>query len=339
VIIISSIEDSEDFMFLLFGEIIAHGTPSNKILFEGGSTAILPQSDLSYGSSFFTTTGAISNPKLSIDNCIFQNGYRFYWGTRGHLNVTHSEFWNLGLGNFGYDGRSQIYYPGEDVFIEKNIFYETTGFEIANSDANIYIRNNVFKKNREPIVWNTEDSGLSLTKINFNSFIGNTGYVLRLTALGDEATVDATQNYWETTNDGIIHEWILGGDGHINYKPILTEPHPNTPPAPASKPIPIPTPTSLPTPTPTPPPTTPPPTTPPPTTPPPTTPPPTTPPPTTPPPTTPPPTTPPPTTPPPTTPPPEPSPNPGINFPIEYTVGGIAGIVIVGVIVILLKRK
>jgi hypothetical protein len=235
VVVESSLNSSEDFMFVLHGKIIARGKVDNKIVFDGGCVATgFSQDPSSYGSSFFTTGGALSDPQLILDNCVIKNGNRFYWGTRGHLNLTNSELTNLGLTFWGYNGRSQIYYPGQDVYIQNNLFINTTGFEIANLNADVFIRYNLFTENRESLVWNTQ-GGESRTFINYNSFIDVSGTVLRLSTLGDNVLLDATNNYWGTTNTSTIDSWILDGNDDINirgvieYSPILTEPHPDTP--------------------------------------------------------------------------------------------------------------
>jgi len=236
VVVRPSLNSSEDFMFVVHGKIIARGTVDNKIVFDGGCVATgFSQDSASYGSSFFTTGGALSDPQLILDNCVIKNGNRFYWGTRGHLNLTNSELTNLGLTFWGYNGRSQIYYPGQDVYIQNNLFINTTGFEIANLNADVFIRYNLFTENRESLVWNTEGGGQSRTFINYNSFIDVSGTVLRLSTLGDNVILDATNNYWGTTNTGTIDSWILDGNddigirGVIEYSPILTESHPDTP--------------------------------------------------------------------------------------------------------------
>mgnify|MGYP005620076185 CR=1 FL=1 len=234
VVVESALSGSEDSMFLVHGKIVARGTADDKIVFDGGCTATgFSQDPESYGSSFFVTGGA-SDPQLILDNCVIKNGNRFYWGTRGHLNLTNSELTNLGLTFWGYIGRSQIYYPGQDVYIQNNLFINTTGFEIANLNADVFIRCNLFTENRGPLVWNTQ-GGESRTFINYNSFIDVSETVLRLSTLDDNVILDATNNYWGTTNTGTIDSWILDGNddinirGFIEYSPILTEPHPDTP--------------------------------------------------------------------------------------------------------------
>lgn len=233
VVVESSLTNSEDSMFLVHGKIIARGTADSKIIFDGGCTATgFSQDPASYGSSFFVTGGE-SDPQVILDHCVIENGNRFYWGTCGPLNLTNSELTNLGLTFWGYNGRSQIYSPGQDVYIQNNLFINTTGFEIANLNADVFIRYNLFTENRGPLIWNTQ-GGQSRTFINYNSFINVNGTVLRL-PLGNNAILDATNNYWGTTNTSTIDSLILDGNddigigGVIEYSPILTEPHPDTP--------------------------------------------------------------------------------------------------------------
>jgi hypothetical protein len=235
VVIESALNSSEDYMFVLHGKIVARGTVDNKIVFDGGCTATgFSQDPESYGSSFFTTGGAPSDPQVILDHCVIQNGNRFYWGTRGHLNLTNSELTNLGLTFWGYNGDSQIYSSGQDVYIQNNLFINTTGFGIAHLDANVFMRYNLFTENRGPLVRSTQ--GLeSRTFINYNSFIEVSETVLRLSSSGTDVILDATNNYWGTIDTSMIDSWIFDGNDDINirgvieYSPILTEPHPDTP--------------------------------------------------------------------------------------------------------------
>jgi hypothetical protein len=232
VVVTTSLDESDEFLFKLHGKLIAQGTETNKIVFDGGSEATTTMSTLSYGSSFFSTAGASGSPQLILDNCVIKNGNRLYWGTVGHFNLTHSELTNLGATYWGYNGDSQIYYPGQTVYIEHNLFINTTGFSIGHADAQIFIRYNVFKNNRHSCVWSTENSGLSKVVINYNSFIDVDGNVLRLSVLGDNVVLDAINNYWGTTNLSLIEPLILDGNddisihGLITYEPVLAEPHP-----------------------------------------------------------------------------------------------------------------
>jgi len=233
---------TDDIMFTVHGRVIAHGTASNNIVFIGGGAH----------ATFFSTGGATSDPSVSLDYCTIRHGYAAWWGTRGHINLTNSEISDMALSIFGsFGGYSQIYNPTHDIYIEYNTFIDTNGFTIDHhTGANIYIRYNLFKGNRGFIVYDHVSGGLSQTVIKYNSFIEMNETVLRIYSWGDQATMDATENYWGTSNTSLIDSMIYDGNddinirGFIEYLPILTEPHPDTPtpPEPTSEPEPEPEP-------------------------------------------------------------------------------------------------
>ena len=206
-----------DDMFLLHGIIVAKGTVDEKIVFDGGNTA-----------SFFNAEGSTAESFLDMDNCIVKNGKRFWWHGHGYFSLRNSELINL-------TGYSYIWYPDKDVLIEHNTFRNTAGFSIGHDDANVSIINNFFTENRGFVIENWASYGSSKTIVKFNSFLDMEGVVLELPSGYSNAAMIASENYWGTTNTSEIDTMIydknddLNCAGFIDYLPILTEAHPDTP--------------------------------------------------------------------------------------------------------------
>lgn len=77
--------------------------------------------------------------------------------------------------------------------------------------------------------------GESETVVQYNSFINIDGIALKLWPGHNNSAMTATENYWGTTDTSIIDSMIYDKNdditcaGYIDYLPILTEPHPETP--------------------------------------------------------------------------------------------------------------
>src|SRR5680860_92287 len=216
-------------MFLLNGTIYAHGNIDNKITFDGGSN-----------SNFFNPKSSNSNTFLDLDYNIIRDGISFWppsgSSQYGHFNLRHSLVENL-------SNYSHIWYPGKDIYIEYNEFRNSGGFSVGHSGTSkVYIRYNLFNKKNLNLPdyanyyienWASYDS--SKTIIEYNSFIDTDGLVLKLPSGYDNASLTATNNYWGTQDINAIDSMIydknddISVENYINYLPILTEPHPDTP--------------------------------------------------------------------------------------------------------------
>jgi len=207
-------------MFLVEGTIYAHGTIDKKITFDGGG--------LSYTKFFWNYEDYDYTAFVDLDYCIIKNGGNIWDGGYGHFNLRHSEVINL-------KACSSLWYPKRDLYIEYNKFINSGCFEILQSEANVYIRNNLFigKAVDEFYLIHTGASyGNSVTIVQYNSFIDISDKVL---SIGNEGIMNTTENYWGTLDTSIIdsmiwdrHDSILC-ENFIEYLPILTEPHPDTP--------------------------------------------------------------------------------------------------------------
>jgi hypothetical protein len=227
-------------MFLINGVIQAHGNATNKIIFDGNGDT-----------NFFKTNHPVSNGYLDLDYCIIRNGQSAFWfDNTGSFNLTNSEFSNLSQ-------ESYLWYPSQDTYIEFNAFVNTTGIKIgtddysSNSSVFVFIKYNLFINNQGYVINNFASYGLSKTSVNNNSFAGTSGIILEVEKTSTTADMDATQNYWGTSDTSIIASMIYDKNNDascssfINYLPILDVPDPGIPVAP--EPTPSPSPTPIPT--------------------------------------------------------------------------------------------
>jgi hypothetical protein len=243
-----TVQPSVSTMFLINGAITAHGDPTNKIIFDGGGN-----------SNFFKTNHPVAKGFVDLDYCIVRNGGSAFWfDNTGSFNVTNSELSYL-------SEESYLWYPSQDTFIEYNTFTNTSGIKIgtddysSNSSGNVYIKYNLFLNNQGYIIDNFASYGLSKTYVNNNSFTGTSGIILEVEKTSTTADMDASQNYWGTTNTSTIDSMIYDKNddpscfSFINYLPLLDVPDPDAPVAPTPTPSPStpPTPTDTPAPTPT----------------------------------------------------------------------------------------
>jgi len=208
-------------MFLVHGTVYAHGSMENKAVFDGGGN-----------SNFFSAKGSKEDAFLDLDYCIIKDGNSFWpptgYSQYGHFILRHSELINLAT-------YSHVWYPPKDVCIEYNKFVNTAGFSIGHSDANVYIRYNLFTRSRAFVVKNWASYGASKTIVKYNSFIDMSGIVLELPSGYDSTAMTATENYWETNDTDVIDSMIYDKNDDITcadfieYLPVLNRPHPDTP--------------------------------------------------------------------------------------------------------------
>lgn len=213
-------------MFLLHGEISAHGTPDKRITFNGGGD-----------SDFFSAKGSHAHTFLSVRHAIIRNGLSF-WPPTGHEQYGHFHLRDSVLEDvLRY---SYVWYPEQDVYVERNIFRNSAGFSVGHSEASVYIRWNRFESRpslpeyMDYCVQNWAAYG-GQTIVQYNSFLNAGEVALQLPGGYSSAAMIATDNYWGTTNTEVIEDMIydknddITSAGYIVYEPILVEPHPQTP--------------------------------------------------------------------------------------------------------------
>jgi hypothetical protein len=239
-----TIQSSDTTMFLINGVMQAHGNITDKIIFDGNGN-----------SNFFKTNHTDAIGFVDLDYCIIRNGQSvFLFDNTSSFNLTNSELSNLSESSY-------LWYPSQDTFIEYNSFTNTAGIKIGTVDFSsgslgaVYIRYNLFNSNQGFIINNYASYGSSKIMVNNNSFTNTGGIILEVEKTATTADMDASQNYWGTTNTTIIDSMIYDKNDNdscssfINYLPLLDAPEPETPVAPTPTPSPTPTATPIPTPT------------------------------------------------------------------------------------------
>ena len=241
-----TVQSSVNKMFLINGFIAANGNATSKIIFDGNGN-----------SNFFETNHPVVTGFADLDYCTIRNGLSAFWfDNTGSFNLTNSELSNLSQ-------ESYLWYPSQNVFIEYNIFTNTSGIKIgtddyytSNTTGFVAITYNLFLNNQGYIINNFASYGLSKTYVNNNSFANTRGVIFEVEPTSTTADMNASQNYWGTADTTIVDSMIYDQNddtacsSYINYLPLLDTPDPDTPIAPT--PTPSPTPTETPSPTPTP---------------------------------------------------------------------------------------
>ncbi len=204
-------------MFLLMGTIRAHGTAQEPIVFDGGGNSTIVGTDPGHGNGDF-------------EYCVFKNGYSL-WDRWGKLNLRHSQIINLTRSR-----AIQLDNPSGESNIEYNKFVNTGGISSYANEYGINIRYNLFQRMISPIY--NAGGGTRGTPnkmvVQFNSFVDIERIILSLESVFSP-TIDATHNYWGTTDTAVIDLKIYDGHddvrigSYITYLPILTSPHPSTP--------------------------------------------------------------------------------------------------------------
>jgi len=195
----------------------------------------------------FGTLNAVGTSSEKIRLC--DTGIRTNGNASGFLNLQHIDYngGNIGV-NTGclYLNDSilkntltiGISTPTADCYIERNIFLNTGYLETSflNYIQNIIIRNN-YIHNDFYIRNNYNDTSSNTvpkTIVEYNSFSNNDKIVLSLSTNYDSKML-AKNNYWGTTDISVINSMIFDKNDDLNcgsvieYLPILTVPHPDTP--------------------------------------------------------------------------------------------------------------
>jgi len=188
-----------------WGSLWAVGTDSNKIFFNG-----------------ITLDWMDPNTSMRIEFVEMFGGGQIYGS-------------DLTLKNSILRGSDVYLRYGGDCYVEQNIFYNAS-LGIQNHSGLNIVRNNVFYRDIGSSNAIFITAYCSDPTIEYNSFL-NTDLIAIYLSSGDvECAVIATNNYWNTTDTGVIDSMIydrndnLTIDGYVVYTPFLNAPHPDTPP-------------------------------------------------------------------------------------------------------------
>jgi hypothetical protein len=206
----------------VFGALKAIGTEEKRITFE--NVKILPGS-------------TVDSSLIHLEFCTLNGGELFPptgYAAHGSLILRDSVLNEVGN---NYSSPIYLWYPSSNCYIERNVFNHSTGISIGtDGDISVFIRNNVFYQwTTDYAVQNWASYDSSKTVVEFNSFLTTDKIAVMLPAGYNNAAMNATNNYWGTTDPEIISSMIfdknddLGCSDYIEYEPFLIEPHPDTP--------------------------------------------------------------------------------------------------------------
>src|SRR5690625_4702208 len=165
--------------------------------------------------------------------------------TYGSITLKNSFLYEVNRSGFT-ETFMYIWYPQKDSYVEENIFYNAGRISIGHSDADVYVRNNLFFRDQELsneigyAIENWASYHNSKTVLKNNTFANTQGIAVSLPSGYDSASLDATDNYWNTVASDVIEDMIfdknddLSVNEEIPFEPFLNEADSNTPVLPDS---------------------------------------------------------------------------------------------------------
>jgi hypothetical protein len=166
----------------------------------------------------------------------------------GSLEVKDSFLYKVGDTSLDYADYTYIWYPKGDVFIRRNLIYESGRISILQDaqDGIVHIQSNTFVR-EEP---DPEEPGYAIEGlasygepdpvVENNTFYSTGGVAISLRPGYDDISLSAEDNYWNTTNESTIEAMIYDRNddastaGEIPYKPYRSSPVSSAPAVPDS---------------------------------------------------------------------------------------------------------
>ena len=201
----------------VYGKLEAIGTPSQPINF--------------LNVSITQRSASAQHSSVILNNCHIQGG-NFYWGGRD-LTLQDNYLNEMGYFSIQPNGASET-----SILIDRNIFLNVGIFQFTNFNLGLTafeIKNNIFYS-PNPYAWlKSTFSVTPLIDFKYNSFLTTEPEIFLLNAYyASNGDLIADQNFWGTTDSGIIDAMIYDGndnnsDAVVIYEPFLSGPHENTP--------------------------------------------------------------------------------------------------------------
>ncbi|MGY0779816.1 Calx-beta domain-containing protein [Azospirillum argentinense] len=191
--------------------------------------AILNNVYINYGS----TTTSYQPGRIDVSHALWNGGGMLdlaMGSGYGSFSLKDSEL--NGLQNYIY-----VWYPEENVDVERNVFRNSGGFYVGINDGKtVSIKNNVFiDQTTYYAVENWAMYGTSKLLVQYNSFLSTNKVALSLAYQFTNAAMIADHNWFGTVDPAIINAMVMDRNDNLNYAgfisvdPILTAPDPNTP--------------------------------------------------------------------------------------------------------------
>ena len=235
---VTVVGDRTGSLFVLAGGLTIGGTPDRPVTLDGNGT----------GSIIQLVSRGVDRLPISISNARVMDAGEFL-STSGYavyLNFVLSDSLLQDL-----PGDTYLWYPQGDNRIERNVFIRTGGFSVgASGDNTVLFRHNRFQTAPMTSSWieNWNGTGSAATQVHGNAFIVPGSPAVALAKGYTSAGLDATGNYWGTTDPSVVRTMVADGNssidrlGAIPINPILSAipsevpALPFSPPAPPSAP-------------------------------------------------------------------------------------------------------
>lgn len=212
------IRSSIDTVFLINGKLTVNGTANERVIFAGNpkkyfSTNDAPRLGSEVVINYGVFTGAdyllyrSGNTPFTLKNSEIVNikNYTYIWYPTGSMSIERNIFRNSGGISLGFDGRVSSKNPAKTISIKNNLF-------VGKSNTGYWVE-----------CWVSYGDVLM---VSGNTFFGGPYNAVQIQPSSDSASMDASGNYWGTTNSQEIAAMVLDSSDSIQYKSAITTANP-----------------------------------------------------------------------------------------------------------------
>lgn len=235
---VTVVGDRTGSLFVLAGGLIISGTPDRPVTLDGNGAGAIIQ----------LVSRGVDRLPINISNAQVKDAGEFL-STSGYAVYLNFRLADSLLQDL--PGDTYLWYPQGDNRIERNVFIRTGGFSVgASGDNTVLFRHNRFQTAPSTSSWieSWNGTGSAATQVHGNAFIVPGSPAVALAKGFTSAGLDATGNYWGTTDPTVVRTMVADGNssidrlGIIPVDPILNAipsevpPLPFTPPQPPGAP-------------------------------------------------------------------------------------------------------
>ena len=235
---VTVVGDRTGSLFVLAGGLTIGGTPDRPVTLDGNGAGAIIQ----------LVSRGVDRLPINISNAQVKDAGEFL-STSGYAVYLNFRLADSLLQDL--PGDTYLWYPQGDNRIERNVFIRTGGFSVGASGENtVLFRHNRFQTAPSTSSWieNWNGTGPAATQVHGNAFIVPGSPAVALAKGFTSAGLDATGNYWGTTDPTVVRTMVADGNSSINrlgvipVDPILNAipsevpPLPFTPPQPPGAP-------------------------------------------------------------------------------------------------------
>ena len=235
---VTVVGDRTGSLFVLAGGLTIGGTPDRPVTLDGNGAGAIIQ----------LVSRGVDRLPINISNAQVKDAGEFL-STSGYAVYLNFRLADSLLQDL--PGDTYLWYPQGDNRIERNVFIRTGGFSVgASGDNTVLFRHNRFQTAPSTSSWieSWNGTGPAATQVHGNAFIVPGSPAVALAKGFTSAGLDATGNYWGTTDPTVVRTMVADGNssidrlGIIPVDPILNAipsevpPLPFTPPQPPGAP-------------------------------------------------------------------------------------------------------